>query len=371
MTILQICLSSSLGGLELYFLETSKYLHQNSKHEVLALVRQDSRLHDKIKALGIKHFSWYEQTGKFPFISAFQIKKLLEGEAIDIVHIHCKKDLPLAAWLKTWMTGSFKLVHTRQMNMPGNKKSWYHTFQYRKIDKLLTITRKLEKDILERVKILPTRVETLYYGVQIPESFDADAFFEWSRTYESKSSDFRIAVFGNLNSTKAQHTILDALARVKNSLPANWKLYLIGKFIDPAYESVIQHKIESNKLADNVVVTGFIDNAKQWMPGFDLIVLTTLGETFGLVLVEAMKSRVAVIGTNSEGVPEIIDHGENGLLVEPNNVEQLGQAIVSLYKDASLRKRFAEKGKQKADFLFDYEQHYTRLLAIYDELREK
>lgn len=355
----------------MYFLETCKYLDQNSKHTVLALVRKDSPLHDKIGALGIRHLLWHKQTGKFPLISSLKIKNLLDGTAIDLVHIHCKKDLPLAAWLKTWMAGSFKLIHTRQMNMPGKKKSWYHTFQYSKIDKLLTITRKLEKDVLERANISPSRVETLYYGVQIPQSFDANSFFQWTKNYEAGRSDFRIAVFGNLNSTKAQHTILEALAKVKNRLPNNWKLYLIGKFIDPAYEAVIRHSIESNKLDNHVVVTGFIDNAKQWMPGFDLIVLTTLGETFGLVLVEAMKSRVAVIGTNSEGVPEIIDHGENGLLVEPNNIEQLGQAIVTLCTDDTLRKRLAERGKLKADLLFDYQRHYTRLIEIYDSLLKK
>ena len=368
MTILQLCLSSSLGGLELYFLDTTLFLHQNTSHKVLALVCENSRLHEKIKELDIRHITLKKQSGKLPIADAVKIKSILKNEQIDLVHIHCKKDLPLAAWLKTFMGNNFKLVHTRQMNMPGSKKSPYHTFQYQKIDKLITITQKLHSDIQNRVNIDPNRIETLYYGVKIPEHFSQADFEHWTRTFEQEPASFRLAVFGNLNSTKAQHNIIEALGNIKNELPSNWKLYLIGKFIDPDYAAVIERKISENKLQENVVVTGFIDNAKQWMAGFDLIVLTTIGETFGLVLVEAMKSGVAVIGTDSEGVPEIIDNKETGILVQPNTISDLSDAILTLSRDENFRNQLATAGKKKANRLFDYERHYERLLQIYEEL---
>lgn len=368
MTILQLCLSSSLGGLELYFLETTLFLHQNTNHEVLALVCENSCLHEKIKEHDIRHITLKKQSGKLPIAEAMKIKSMLKNKQIDLVHIHCKKDLPLAAWLKTVMGDAFKLVHTRQMNMPGSKKSPYHTFQYRKIDKLITITQKLHTDIQNRVNIDPNRIETLYYGVKIPEHFSQADFQNWTRAFEPEPASFRLAVFGNLNNTKAQHNIIEALADIKNELPNNWKLYLIGKFIDPDYAAVIERKITENELQENVIITGFIDNAKQWMPGFDLIVLTTIGETFGLVLVEAMKSGVAVIGTDSEGVPEIIDNKETGILVQPNNISALSSAILTLSRDQVLRERLANAGKDKANRLFDYERHYERLLEIYKEL---
>jgi glycosyltransferase involved in cell wall biosynthesis len=366
MKILQICLSSSLGGLELYFLENTLYLHKfQNEYQVAALVRSGTLLHDKIRENGVKHYTWHQQTGKFPILSAFRIKSLLSDNQFDVVHIHCKKDLPLAAWLKTFMGNQFKLVHTRQMNMPGSKKSAYHNFMYSQIDKLIAITQKLHKDMLSRVKIDAAKVETLYYGVEIPNRFSDNEFQNWTNQFESDSVSFRMAVFGNLNSTKAQHNILDALALIQNQLESNWKLYLVGKFIDENYRQIIEERIVSNKLENRVVVTGFVENAKRWMPGFDLIVLTTLGETFGLVLVEAMKSGAAVIGTNSEGVPEIIEQMETGILVEPNDVSELSRAILKLYKDETLRNNLAAAGKRKADKVFDYETHFKRLMEIY------
>jgi glycosyltransferase involved in cell wall biosynthesis len=368
MTILQLCLSSSLGGLELYFLETTLYLHNNSNHDVLAMVKSGTLLHEKMIENGINHLVFEKQTGKFPLLSALKMKKQLANQSFQILHIHCKKDLPLAAWLKTFMTGSFKLVHTRQMNMPGNKRSFYHTFQYQKIDKLLTITQKLHADIKNRVNISPSRIETLYYGVKVPSRFDQAAFESWVAQYEKHVTPFRIAIFGNLNATKAQHNIIEALSLIKHDLPENWKLYLVGKFIDENYLVVIQDLLNEKRIYENVVVTGFVDNAKKWMPGFDLIVLTTLGETFGLVLVEAMKSGVAVIGTNSEGVPEIIDHQKTGLLVNPNDIQDLSTSILLLYKDDKMRKSMAKAGLEKANMLFDFDSHYKRLMEVYHEV---
>jgi glycosyltransferase involved in cell wall biosynthesis len=171
-----------------------------------------------------------------------------------------------------------------------------------------------------------------------------------------------------LNATKAQHNMLSALGSIKDRLGKDWRLYLIGKFIDEDYKLVIEKAIQSNGLGDHVVVTGFVENAKRLMPGFDVIVLTTLGETFGLVLVEAMMSGVAVIGTNSEGVPEIIDHLDTGILVEPNDPDGLGEAVLTLYQNENLRNQLAASGKRKAVEMFDYDRHFNRLMAIYMEV---
>jgi len=368
MKILQLCLSSSLGGLELYCLNTSKYLQKNN-FEVKALLKENSLLHQKHKQVGVECLLWKGQTGKFPFVEALKIWKLIKNESFDLVHIHCKKDLPLAALLKYFSKGTFKLVHTRHMNMPTSKKNFYHNFQYKQIDLLITITNKLKSDLLKRVNINSAKVQNLYCGVDEPSKTASSKFELFKQKFEpNEVIDFRIAVFGNLNPVKAQHIIIEALALIKNELKINWKLYLIGKFIDKDYSKQIEKLIQDNKLENRVVTTGFINDAKDLMPGFDLIALTTRGETFGLVLAEAMRAKVATIGTNSEGVPEIIDNDVNGLLVEPNNPKQLANAILKLYKNEELRNDFASKGKIKADLVFNYENHYTTLENLYKTL---
>jgi glycosyltransferase involved in cell wall biosynthesis len=77
-----------------------------------------------------------------------------------------------------------------------------------------------------------------------------------------------------------------------------------------------------------------------------------------------MRNGVAVIGTNAGGVPEIIKHGETGLLFEPKNSDELTQQLWRLYKDSNLREKLALAGKHYADEHFNQERHYDSLVTL-------
>ena len=93
----------------------------------------------------------------------------------------------------------------------------------------------------------------------------------------------------------------------------------------------------------------------------DCIALTTVNEAFGLVLPEAMRAGIAVIGSNNGGVPEIIDHKETGLLFESQNENSLYQQIRYFYENSALKEKIATQGKEKADQMFDDNKHFQTL----------
>ena len=101
------------------------------------------------------------------------------------------------------------------------------------------------------------------------------------------------------------------------------------------------------------------------MPAFDVVVLATEMETFGLVLIEAMRSGVAVVGSNAGGVPEIIEDGVSGLLFEPGNAADLAAKLRRYCMDRDLRRRLAAAGKARADSLFALERHYQDLKQMF------
>ena len=97
------------------------------------------------------------------------------------------------------------------------------------------------------------------------------------------------------------------------------------------------------------------------VPAFDVSVLATRKETFGLVLIEAQCLGIPVIGTDAGGVPEIIDDGENGLMVTPEDPEALADAIYRLYGDSRLRRDIATAGKRTMADRFSLETHIVSL----------
>ena len=118
---------------------------------------------------------------------------------------------------------------------------------------------------------------------------------------------------------------------------------------------------------DNIVFNDFVPDPQRLMQICDCICLTTYEETFGLVLPEAMRAGVAVIGSNAGGVPEIIDHQQTGLLFDSKDDESLYQQLLYYCQDPVRRDEIAQRGKQKADDMFDESRHFKQLESILQE----
>jgi glycosyltransferase involved in cell wall biosynthesis len=99
----------------------------------------------------------------------------------------------------------------------------------------------------------------------------------------------------------------------------------------------------------------------------DIFVMPSLTEAFGVTFLEAMACGVPVIGTRVGGIPEIIQHGYNGLLVEPNNSDDLADAIIQLLSDSELRKQLRIAGVETAH-RFDVSRMMECTYSIYKRI---
>ena len=96
--------------------------------------------------------------------------------------------------------------------------------------------------------------------------------------------------------------------------------------------------------------------------------LPTLGEGFGLVLLEAMAFHIPVVATDTMAVPEIVEHQETGLLVPPKNVGALKKAIETLIRSPVQRSKMGEKGWAKLMSTFSVEKMVAQTKDVYREL---
>lgn len=138
---------------------------------------------------------------------------------------------------------------------------------------------------------------------------------------------------------------------------------------DSAYATTIWMRGRILRSLNALEYTGYMEDVGKFMSSLDIFVLPSDCEPFGLVLIEAMARGVPVIGTNAGGVPEIITHGETGLLVPPQNPQALADAIYYLICRPLERMQMGETAKIRARQLFDrkqmvrnYEQLYERIL---------
>ncbi|MDH5570981.1 MAG: glycosyltransferase family 4 protein, partial [Gammaproteobacteria bacterium] len=174
---------------------------------------------------------------------------------------------------------------------------------------------------------------------------------------------FRIAMFGRIEHGKGQHLLVEAInVLVKDNVDVG--VTVVGHSMDDSYYASLKVDIAHYGLEDRFEFIPFIDRPMRVMPCFDVVVLLTYCETFGLVLVEAMRAGVAVIGTDAGGVPEIIKNNDTGLLVPPGNVAALVEALRKLVNNERFKNELAINGKKWADRKFNEEQHFNKLEVI-------
>jgi len=178
---------------------------------------------------------------------------------------------------------------------------------------------------------------------------------------------FKVGIFSRIDPQKGQHLVVEAAKMLKDK---NFGLeyHIWGDSMDKDYLDDLHSTISAYALETTIAIKGFHPKPIDVMQCYDLIILPSKSETFGLVLAEAMRSGVAVMGTNAGGVPEIIDDNETGLLFNWDDVEGLANKIENLYLNDELRNNMAARGKEKADKLFNKEKHFKTLEQMFRDL---
>ena len=140
--------------------------------------------------------------------------------------------------------------------------------------------------------------------------------------------------------------LISAMARVVKQHPKSL-LVLVGKGDDKGEEEIrLKEQVENLGLATDVRFLGWRSDVNEIMACFDIFVLPSLNEGMGRVLVEAMAAGLPIVASRVGGIPDLVKHGENGLLVPPANPSALEQAISDLLSDKPSRKRMGETGKR-------------------------
>lgn len=216
---------------------------------------------------------------------------------------------------------------------------------------------------------LPCRVHLIPNGIPL-ERFAPGPPPERLREELRLPDDAPLAcVVGRLTPWKGHQALLRAWAQVIERLPEA-RLLVVGEvaFWDEAYEQELRDLATALKVGDRVLWLGFRDDVADLLRLSDLLVLPSVDEPFGRVIIEAMATQRPVVATASGGVPEIVVEGQTGLLVPPHEHEPLAEAIVSVLSDPALAARMGAAGRQRALERFDVRRVAAQVEALYAEL---
>jgi glycosyltransferase involved in cell wall biosynthesis len=154
---------------------------------------------------------------------------------------------------------------------------------------------------------------------------------------------------GNWVERKGTIELLDALARLPPELAV---LHLVGRTdIEPSYAARVRDRLARPDLDGRVVVHGPLprDQVAMMYRAADVFVLASYREPYGTVYGEAMAAGLPVVGWDAGNLPNLADHGREGLVVPPGDVAGLAAALARLSADDALRQRMAGAARKRAE----------------------
>lgn len=258
------------------------------------------------------------------------LKKLLKTFQPDIIHIHDYKHIPeLFVLSKLIDFERNNVVLTLHNDKQIAEKHFTHLFYeimlkftLKQFPKIMVVSEKV-KNLISKYCNDKKKISVIGNGVEI--NFPKINKLDYKGFLPQTNKDFQIISVGNLVHTKGFDLLIQAVTNLSRS-GCNVELSIIG---DGTEREILHNIIVKNKMNNKIRLLGKIDHdvLMNLYSYYDAFVLPSWSETFGIVYLEAMLSKIPVIGVRGEGIDGIIIDGRNGFLVERNNIIELENKI--------------------------------------------
>jgi phosphatidylinositol alpha-mannosyltransferase len=288
------------------------------------------------------------------------VKRLLERETFDVVHMH-EPFMPLLPFQFLRFSPSAKIATFHAAREGGSRLYAYGKHIIRpwwpNIDGRIAVSfaslRMIGKHFPDRYRVIPNGVECAMFAEAepLPEYLDDKR---------------NILYLGRLEKRKGVPTLLEAYRRLKPQMP-DTRLIVVGG--DGGLRQGAERFVYQNKIED-VVFVGYVseeEKARYYKTADVYCAPNTGGESFGLVLLEAMAAGTPVVASDIEGFADVLTHEQEGLLVSVRDSEAMCDALVRLLRDDGAREAMGRAGARTSQ-AFSWERMSGLVLRYYEEV---
>ena len=394
-----------IGGHSNNVVQLSKEL-SNRGHNVTLITtphrhsgnQPDTDILDGIKIVSLpisSSFSSIKYGLKFAIGASKAIKKINDREKIDIIHGHSGYTMPALITGFSSKIAKVPSVHTiySPIEPLANNFNFCRMFSNNTLSKIfldfnriiITLSKNIETSLVnagivyEKIKIVPPGINTEVFNPLVTHE-------DIRKKYGINSNQPVLSYVGSLTRIKGISVLIDALGIVVKTNP-NVRLFMILNMpvemylepnnVDMDMELIfkIKQKIKDKNLENVIIPVGIINNIAQYLAASDTFVLPFLNTVgvadYPLSMLEAMAVGTPVIATNIGGIPELIKNNQTGLLVEPNNVQELANSIIYSIKNKEEITDMGRKGRQIIQDKLSIEATVNSTEQIYKEIITK
>lgn len=366
--ILEVCLSRSWGGLEMYAASIAGRFKERG-HRVEMVTLPGSPIGDRCGESGVEVHQ-VSRAGYFPVTTIATLIKVVKQYKPDVIHVHLSRDLWAVAAAEM-VVGKVPVVFSQQMTSSYPKRDVLHRWVWGHISRVVALTEEIHSQVVRHSAVTADRVVVFPYGIDTDTLRpDLELRQKLRKEYDIADHQVVFGVVGRLDPGKGQSVFLEALSEFDDERTIG---VLIGEETrgELGYRRELEAQVAVLGLVNRVKFLGYIDDPNGCYPMLDVLVMPSRKETFGLVLIEAMSFGLPAIATNAGGVPEIVVDGQTGILVPPEDAQALARAMRRLFEDNELRQEMGNQGRERVVQDYHLNNHMARLEEIFRQVAGK
>jgi L-malate glycosyltransferase len=360
--------SMELGGSEKQCVEIARVLSENGFAVTVGCMRRAGPLRRRIAEAGIPLVEFPVGSLLRPraLLQMWRLVRFIRANRFDVVHAN---DL---------YANLFSVPAARLAGVPVIVSSqrdlsnwWWYTPLRRRILRsiqklstyLLVNSSAIRSQLINEDGFDPQKIRIVYNGIDV-DRYASTAAAESCRALPSSvtKSDTLIAMVANMHTDGKGHPDVIEAARAVCRQRPHVRFLLIG---DGEMRPIFEAQARSAGLQESVLFLGHRTDIQEILSRCDIGVLASKAEGLPNAVMEYMAAGLATIATPVGGVPEIIEHGVNGILIPTGSPDALSGEILGLLDDDALRQRIGEAGTDTMRSRFDFACVLSRLMDMY------
>ncbi len=262
-----------------------------------------------------------------------------------------------------WMLGK-KFTSTLHVN------DFVKSFKYKNATHLIAISQETRDYAIKLFEYKKEDITIVNHGVskEFANSMTRDEKEKFKAANNIPHNKILIGFVGSIEKRKGHDLLLKAVEILDSKIREKIHIIFLGSSKDMKTKPWLDKQILETKTTDIVSCFDYQD-PKKFYDIFDIFVLPSRLEGFGLVVVEAMMSECCVIRSSTEGAYDQINHGEDGYIFENNNYQELSSILSNVIENENLRLEIAKKGKQKALKKFTIKEMTRGTIEVYKKVQ--
>ena len=367
-TVLHLCSSAGLFGAESVILALAREMQQSEWNPVVGVMRNRHNPHVELAEEAEKQgiaTALFPCRGRFDPRAILAIRRYLTGNGVRILHTHGYKS-NLYGLLATAHTRVGRVTTCHNWTKADRNLSlyaWLDRKCLRLFDEIITVSDDLRSE-LSGLGVSPDKTVTIRNGITV-ERFerstpDAELRVELGLPVDARA----IAVVGRLSEEKGHEFFLRAAAEFAPRFPRVYFL-LVG---DGPTRSRLQQQCHALGIKSRVIFAGTRRDVGRIYALAECLVIPSSREGLPMVLLEAMAARTPVVATTVGAIPDVVDHGVDGLLVPSGGLQELVDAMQSVLQNRDRARSMADRAHQKVQELFSSGAMARQYSRIYHRL---